>query len=125
VQRGLDAHLARQVAEQFTAHDALGAHARDEIGITQELRAQPLQAAAASAAAFATGAALPLLVIFVAPLPKLTMTVIAISLIALALLGASAARAGGAHVLRGAVRVVFWSALAMAATAGIGKLFGV
>lgn len=125
VQRGLDAHLARQVAEQLTAHDALGAHARDEIGITQELRAQPLQAAAASAAAFAAGAALPLLVIFVAPLPKLTMSVIATSLIALALLGAGAARAGGAHVLRGAVRVVFWSALAMAATAGIGKLFGV
>jgi len=123
-QRGLDAALARQVAEQLTAHDALGAHARDEIGITQELRARPLQAAAASAMAFATGAALPLLVTALSPSRGLAIIVIAASLVALAVLGATAARAGGAPALRGAIRVVFWSALAMAATAGIGKLFG-
>lgn len=124
-QRGLDSALARRVAEQLTAHDALGAHARDEIGITHELRARPLQAAIASAAAFASGAALPLLVAALLPLQGLAIVVIAASLIALAVLGATAARAGGAPALRGAVRVVFWSALAMAATAGIGKLFEV
>jgi len=123
-QRGLDAALARRVAEQLTVHDALGAHARDEIGITQELRARPLQAAAASAMAFAAGAVLPLLVTALSPLRGLAAIVIAASLVALAVLGAAAARAGGAPALRGAMRVVFWSALAMAATAGIGKLFG-
>ena len=122
-QRGLEATLARRVAEQLTAHDALGAHARDEIGITQELRARPLQAALASAAAFASGAALPLLVSVIASRDRLLAAVLACSLIALAALGA-AARAGGAPMLRGAVRVVFWSALAMAATAWIGRLFG-
>jgi len=123
-QRGLDAALARQVAEQLTAHDALGAHARDEIGITHELRARPLQAAVASAAAFASGAALPLLVTMLAPLAGLTTVIISTSLAALAALGATAARAGGAPMWRGATRVVFWSALAMAATTVIGKLFG-
>lgn len=124
VQRGLDTTLARHVAEQLTVHDALGAHARDEIGITQELRARPLQAAAASAAAFASGAALPLLVSALSPPQGRGPIVMVSSLVALAVLGAAAARAGGAPMLRGAARVVFWSALAMAATAGIGKLFG-
>ncbi len=123
-QRGLDATLARQVAEQLTAHDALAAHARDEIGITHELRARPLQAAAASAAAFASGATLPLLVGSFAPRPTLALGVIACSLVALAALGAIAAHAGGARVLRGALRVVFWSTLAMAATTAVGKLLG-
>lgn len=125
VKRGLEPDLARRVAEQLTARDALGAHARDELGITQELRARPLQAAAASAAAFASGAAWPLLVTALAPLPTLTPVVMATSLLALAALGATAARAGGAPMFRGAARVVAWSALAMAATAGIGRLFGV
>lgn len=122
--RGLDPELARRVAEQLSAHDALAAHARDELGITHELRARPLQAAFASAVAFAAGAALPLLVAGMAPLRGMTITLAAASLVALAVLGAVAARAGGAPMLRGAVRVVFWSALAMAATAGIGRLFG-
>ncbi|MBO9664444.1 VIT family protein [Dokdonella sp.] len=123
VRRGLDAELAHRVAEQLTAHDALGAHARDELGITHELRARPLQAAGASAAAFASGAALPLLVVALAPLQGLAVTVMAACLVALAALGATAARAGGAPMLPGALRVVFWSALAMAATAVIGRLF--
>lgn len=125
VRRGLEPELARRVAEQLTAHDALGAHARDELGITHELRARPLQAAGASAAAFASGAAWPLLITALAPLVTLASIVTAASLIALAALGATAARAGGAPMLRGAARVVAWSALAMAATAGIGRLFGV
>jgi len=124
VKRGLDPALARQVAEQLTAHDALAAHARDELGITHELRARPLQAAVASAAAFASGAALPLLITAVAPLARLESIVVAASLVCLALLGAAAARTGGAPVVRGAARVVVWSALAMAATAVIGRLFG-
>jgi VIT1/CCC1 family predicted Fe2+/Mn2+ transporter len=125
VKRGLEPDLARRVAEQLTAHDALEAHARDELGITHELRARPMQAAAASAAAFATGAAWPLLITALVPLQTLAMIVTATSLVALAVLGAVAARAGGAPMLRGATRVVAWSALAMAATAGIGRLFGV
>jgi VIT1/CCC1 family predicted Fe2+/Mn2+ transporter len=124
VKRGLDPALARQVAEQLTAHDALAAHARDELGITHELRARPLQAAVASAAAFASGAALPLLITAVAPLARLESIVVAASLVCLALLGAAAARTGGAPVVRGAARGVVWSALAMAATAVIGRLFG-
>ena len=124
VQRGLDPALAEQVAVQLTAHDALGAHARDELGITPQLSARPLQAAAASAAAFAVGAALPLVTVFVTPREQLIEIVIAGSLACLAVLGGFAARAGGARVVVGAARVVFWSALAMAATALVGHLFG-
>ncbi len=123
VKRGLDPALAKQVAEQLTAHDALAAHARDELGITHEMRARPLQAAASSATAFATGAALPLLIAAFAPLHGLTITMMIASLACLATLGAAAARAGGAPMLRGAARVVIWSALAMAATAAVGRLF--
>ena len=106
------------------AHDALGAHARDELGITEELKARPGQAAMASAVAFASGAALPLLVGILAPLPHLMPSVGVASLLFLALLGALAARAGGAPILRSTIRVTFWGAAAMAVTAGIGTLFG-
>ena len=124
VQRGVDPELARTVAVQLMAHDALGAHARDELGITEQMTARPLQAAAASAATFAIGAALPLLVVIFAPLMHLPLSISGASLISLALLGAVAARAGGASPWIGAGRVAFWGALAMAATAVIGKLFG-
>ncbi len=123
VARGLEPKLAMNVAEQLTAHDALAAHARDELGITHQLRARPLQAAAASAAAFASGAVLPLAVTVFAPMHGLTPSVMLTSLVALALLGAAAARAGGAPMLRGAARVIVWSVLAMAATAAIGSAF--
>jgi vacuolar iron transporter family protein len=122
--RGLDPSLARQVADQLTAHDALGAHARDELGITEALRARPGQAALASAASFAAGAILPLAVTALSPLQVLIPVVAGTSLAFLALLGGVAARAGGASVLKGAIRVTFWSALAMAVTAAVGKLFG-
>ncbi|MEP7042609.1 MAG: VIT family protein [Dokdonella sp.] len=125
VKRGLDPELAKAVAEQLTAHDALAAHARDELGITHQLRARPLQAAAASAAAFAIGAALPLAIMTFAPLHGVVLSVTLASLVALALLGAVAARTGGAPMLRGTLRVVLWSAVAMAVTAGIGRLFNV
>ncbi len=125
VKRGLEPQLARQVAEQLTAHDALAAHARDELGITHDRRARPLQAALASAAAFAAGAALPLAITLLTPARALAGTVIVASLLCLALLGAVAARTGGAPALRGAIRVTAWSALAMLATALIGRLFGV
>ena len=124
VARGLEPSLAQQVADQLTAHDALSAHARDELGITEALRARPLQAALASAASFAAGAALPLAVTALTPPSALMPVVAGSSLAFLALLGGVAARAGGAGVLRGAVRVTFWSALAMALTAAVGKLFG-
>ena len=124
VTRGLDPALAMQVAVQLTAHDALGAHARDELGITDTLRARPLQAALASAASFAVGAALPLLVTTLTPETILIPLVSGTSLAFLALLGAVAARAGGAGVMVGAVRVLFWGALAMASTAAVGALFG-
>jgi VIT1/CCC1 family predicted Fe2+/Mn2+ transporter len=124
VQRGLDPELARTVALQLMAHDALGAHARDELGITEQMTARPLQAAGASAATFAVGAALPLLVVVFAPLGHLPYTVSAVSLACLAGLGAVAARTGGASAWAGSGRVALWGALAMAATAGIGKLFG-
>lgn len=125
VGRGLTHDLAHQVAEQLTAHDALGAHARDELGITDTMNARPIQAALASAGTFAVGALLPLLVILIAPAAvAITYTAI-MSLIFLALLGALAANAGGANVWMGTVRVAFWGALAMAATAGVGSLFGV
>lgn len=124
VKRGLDPALASEVAEQLTRHDALGAHARDELGITHELRARPLQAAWSSAAAFSVGAALPLLSVLLIPESYRVPGVMAAALVSLALLGAAAARAGGAPVLIGAVRVVVWSALAMLATAWVGSWFG-
>lgn len=122
--RGLESDLARQVAVQLMAHDALGAHARDELGISAMLSARPVQAALASAGTFAVGAALPLLVAVLAPFNQLIWMVTASSLVFLALLGAVSARTGGAPVLRGTVRVTFWGALAMALTAGVGALFG-
>lgn len=122
--RGLDADLARQVAEQLTAHDALGAHARDELGISEAFSARPIQAALASAGSFAVGAALPLAVAALAPAQRVTPWVSATALFFLAALGAVAARAGGAAVVTGAWRVTFWGALAMAITAGVGALFG-
>ncbi|NWF45803.1 VIT family protein [Hydrogenophaga sp. D2P1] len=122
--RGLDAELSRQVATQLMAHDALGAHARDELGISDTLSARPVQAALASAASFAAGAALPLAVTALVPGPGLIGWVAATSLLFLALLGALAARAGGARMGLGAWRVCFWGALAMAITAGVGALFG-
>ncbi|BAV33146.1 membrane protein [Sulfuricaulis limicola] len=125
VKRGLDAELASQVATQLTAHDALGAHARDELGISDTLTARPVQAALASAATFAVGAALPLLVVLLVPVTALMWVVSGSSLLFLALLGSLAGRAGGASVMTAAVRVTFWGALAMALTAGVGALFGV
>ena len=124
VKRGLEPALAKQVAEQLMAHDALGAHVRDELGISQTLSAQPIQAALASAASFSVGAALPLLVTQFAPAAGLIVVVAGTSLLFLALLGVIAARTGGAPVLAGALRVTFWGALAMAITAGVGALFG-
>ena len=122
--RGLDATLAAQVAEQLTAHDALGAHARDELGISPHLSARPVQAALASAASFAVGAALPLVVVAIAPEHGLLIWVSGMALVFLALLGIAAARVGGANQLISAARVTFWGALAMAVTAGVGSLFG-
>jgi VIT1/CCC1 family predicted Fe2+/Mn2+ transporter len=122
--RGLDPALAKQVADQLMAHDALGAHARDELGISEATRARPIQAALASAGSFALGAALPLGVTAISPAANLSVLVGGTSLVFLALLGGVAARAGGAGVLRGAIRVTFWGALAMALTAGVGWLFG-
>jgi VIT1/CCC1 family predicted Fe2+/Mn2+ transporter len=124
VARGLDPSLAKQVAEQLTVHDSLGAHARDELGISETLRARPIQASLASAGSFAVGAALPLLVTAMAPAAHLIPFVSGTSLVFLALLGGTAARAGGAGVTVGAARVTFWGALAMALTAGVGALFG-
>jgi VIT1/CCC1 family predicted Fe2+/Mn2+ transporter len=124
ISRGLDPELAGRVAEQLMAHDALGAHARDELGIHQPLRARPIQAALASAASFALGASMPLLVASLAPETSLIPIVSGSSLVFLAFLGGLAANAGGAPVARGAVRVTFWGALAMGMTAGVGALFG-
>ncbi|WP_440030032.1 VIT1/CCC1 transporter family protein [Chromobacterium amazonense] len=125
VRRGLEPALAKQVAEQLMAHDALGAHARDELGITATQSARPLLAALASAASFTVGAMLPMAVAMLSPYPHLIPIVSAASLLFLALLGALAARAGGAPVLAGAWRVSFWGALAMGITAGIGSALGV
>ena len=125
VGRGLDEELASNVATQSMAHDALGAHARDELGISDTLTARPIQAALASAGTFSVGAALPLLVVLLVPVSALMWTVSGSSLLFLALLGALAARAGGASVITAAARVTFWGALAMALTAGVGALFGV
>jgi VIT1/CCC1 family predicted Fe2+/Mn2+ transporter len=123
--RGLDPSLAKQVAQQLMAHDALGAHARDELGITEIHRARPVQAALASAASFAVGAALPLVMVLIAPRTMLTWLVVAVSLICLGTLGAIASRAGGAKAWVGALRVTFWGALAMGITYGVGVLFKV
>ena len=124
VKRGLDPSLANQVAKQLTAHDALAAHARDELGFSDTLSARPVQAALASAGTFAVGAAMPLLTVVVGPGTYLIPIVAATSLVFLALLGGLAAFAGGASATRGAIRVTFWGALAMALTAGVGALFG-
>lgn len=125
VGRGLDAELAAEVATQLTKHDALGAHARDELGISETLTARPVQAAFASAGTFSVGAVLPLLVVVLVPVAALMWAVSVSSLLFLALLGSLAARAGGASVITSAMRVTFWGALAMALTAGVGALFGV
>lgn len=125
VKRGLSAELALQVATQLTAHDALGAHKRDELGITDALRARPLQAALASAGAFTLGALLPIAAVLLAPDGRIQLTTFAVTLAALLGSGALAAWAGGAPKLRGALRVGFWGAMAMAAAALIGRLFDV
>ncbi len=124
-ERGLDPELAVQVAEQLMAHDALAAHARDEIGITEVGKARPIQAAFSSAATFTVGAALPLITAWLTPLSHVISAVAMLSLVFLAVLGSIAARAGGAPMLRGTARVTFWGALAMALTAVVGRLFGV
>lgn len=124
VRRGLEPALAEKVAQQLMAHDPLGAHVRDELGISQQMRARPLQAALASAASFASGAALPLLAAALGPAAALATWVAVSSLAFLVILGAVAARVGGAPVMVGALRVGFWGALAMAITAGVGSLFG-
>lgn len=124
VARGLSPELAREVAVQLMAHNALAAHARDELGLSDLHAARPLQAAVASAVTFAAGAALPLLIAVLSPQPLLTATVATGSLVTLAMLGALAARAGGAALGMGAWRVTFWGALAMGATMGVGSLFG-
>jgi VIT1/CCC1 family predicted Fe2+/Mn2+ transporter len=122
--RGLDPELAKKVAEQLMAHDALGAHARDELGITETFSARPVQAALTSAASFAVGAAMPLLAAAVVPETGLIPVVSVTSLVFLAILGGVAARVGGAGAVKGAMRVTFWGALAMALTAGVGIMFG-
>jgi VIT1/CCC1 family predicted Fe2+/Mn2+ transporter len=124
VARGLDGELANQVATQLMAKDALGAHARDELGISDTLSARPVQAALASAITFAVGAAMPLLLVLLVPTSALVWTVSGSSLFFLALLGSLAARAGGSRVWKSVVRVTFWGAMAMALTAGVGALFG-
>lgn len=124
VGRGLDAELADKVATQLTAKDALGAHARDELGISHTLSARPVQAALASAGTFAVGAAMPLLLVLFVPVTALVWTVSSSSLFFLALLGSLAARAGGSPIWKSVARVTFWGALAMALTAGVGALFG-
>lgn len=125
VERGLDQTLAQQVADQLMRHDALGAHARDELGISDLTAARPLQAAGASAAAFSVGAAMPLLVAYVSDVENIITAVAITSLIFLATLGIVSARAGGGSKMRAALRVTFWGALAMGLTALVGRLFGV
>jgi VIT1/CCC1 family predicted Fe2+/Mn2+ transporter len=124
VTRGVDPTLARQVAQQLTAKDALTAHARDELGISEITSARPIQAALTSAATFSAGAAMPLLMVVISPYPFLVPVVSATSLVFLALLGAIGAKAGGANIWRATARVTFWGAFAMALTAGIGRVFG-
>jgi VIT1/CCC1 family predicted Fe2+/Mn2+ transporter len=123
--RGLEPSLAQQVAGQLMAYDALGAHARDEIGISESVSAQPIQAAFSSASTFIVGAALPLMVAWAIPGPRQILVVAVASLVFLAVLGGIAARTGGASITAGAIRVTFWGALAMAATAVVGHFFGV
>ena len=123
--RGVELGLARQVADQLMAKDAIGAHARDELGISEITTARPIQAAIASALTFAAGAALPLLAALLAPPPLIVPVVSAAAILFLAILGAVGARAGGAGMGKAVVRVTFWGALALAATAGVGALFGV
>jgi len=125
IERGLDESLAKQVAEQLTKHDAIGAHSRDELGISHTMSARPVEAAFASAAMFSVGAALPLATAFLLPESRIPTIVSVTSLFFLALLGGVSARVGGAPVMRAVARVTFWGALAMAATAGIGAIFGV
>jgi VIT1/CCC1 family predicted Fe2+/Mn2+ transporter len=125
VTRGLDETLAKQVAVQLTAHDALGAHARDELGISEALSARPVQAALASAGTFAIGAAMPLITAIVSPQRFIVPFVAGSSLVVLAVLGAVSAHAGGANIIKAAARVTFWGALAMALTAAVGALFGI
>ena len=125
VERGLQPDLADKVATQLMAHDALGAHAREELGITEITNAKPVQAALASAVTFTVGAALPLMIVLVTPQSKLAWTVSLFSLLCLAVLGSTAAYVGGSGVLRSAARVTFWGALAMLLTAVVGSLFGV
>jgi VIT1/CCC1 family predicted Fe2+/Mn2+ transporter len=122
--RGLDPALSQQVAEQLMAHDAIGAHARDELGISEAVRARPIQAAFSSAGAFTIGATLPLLMVFIVPVEMLIPVVSGASLVFLVLLGALAAYTGGASIWKGAARVAFWGTLAMGLTAGIGSLIG-
>jgi vacuolar iron transporter family protein len=124
VGRGLDPRLAKQVADQLMEHDALGSHARDELGFSEAMKAQPVQAALASAASFAVGAVLPLIVIAVTPAAHILPVVAVTSLLFLPLLGALAANAGGAAIIPSALRVMFWGAFAMATTAAAGALFG-
>ena len=124
-ERGLDAELAQQVAVQLTAHDALAAHARDELGLTDEMQARPVQAALSSALTFSVGAFLPLLMVLLFPAQLLLYVIPASALFFLMLLGGLAAYAGGASVAKGAYRVAFWGALAMGLTAAVGSLFGV
>lgn len=123
-ERGLTPDLARQVARQLMAHDALGAHARDELGLAEITQARPLQAAFSSAASFTAGAVLPLAAVMVVPVQSVALTTTGVSLLALAALGALSARTGGAPLLRAVVRVTFWGAVAMAATALVGTMFG-
>jgi VIT1/CCC1 family predicted Fe2+/Mn2+ transporter len=122
--RGLTQELADQVAQQLMAHDALGAHSRDELGMSEHTLARPLQAAFASAAAFTAGAILPAVLVWIVPLSQLAIWIVASTLVLLAILGALAARMGGAALVRGTVRVTFWGAVAMAASALVGHLFG-
>lgn len=124
VARGLTPELAGQVAEQLMAHDALAAHARDELGLSAATRARPIQAALASAAAFAVGAALPLLLVLFLPMAVLTPVIVGSSLVLLSVLGGVAARLGGAPLITGAARVAFWGAVAMGCAALVGRLFG-
>ena len=125
VERGLDEALARQVAVQLMAKDALGAHARDELGISEMVAARPVQAALVSAVTFATGAVVPIIIASLVPAAHVTLTVALTTLVALAVLGGLGAHAGGAGIIKGAIRVTFWGALAMAATAAVGMVFGV
>lgn len=124
VRRGLEQGLARQVAEQLSLRDPLGAHARDELGLTESLRARPVQAALASAASFSVGSIVPILSILVSPQSRITLSTTATALVVLIALGGLAAWAGGASLARGALRMLFWGALAMGLTAAVGRLFG-